>query len=123
LPFASVQNRRAFLAVENLTSFVLHRLSHPTQTQFEIFLVADNEQVSTPDFIGRLARAAGKPSRLFRMPRPLLGRLLKLTGRKEIVDSLLGSLELDLSKANSAGWRPPITLDEGLKRALQAPIS
>jgi nucleoside-diphosphate-sugar epimerase len=118
MPFADVDNRRAFLSVENLASFVLHRLSHPTGDKFQIFLVADDEQVSTPDFIERLAKAAGKSARLFHMPRPLLRALLKVSGRKEANDSLLGSLELDLSKAASTGWRPPLTLDEGLQRAL-----
>jgi UDP-glucose 4-epimerase len=119
LPFAAIQNRRAFLSVENLTSFILHRLSHPAG-MFEIFLVADNEQVSTPEFIERLAKAARTSARLFRLPVPLLGALLKVIGRREANDSLLGSLELDISKAASTGWRPQITLDEGLQRALRA---
>lgn len=119
LPFAAIQNRRAFLSVENLTSFILHRLSHPAG-MFEIFLVADNEQVSTPEFIERLAKAARTSARLFRLPSPLLGALLKVSGRREANDSLLGSLELDLSKAASTGWRPHISLDEGLQRALRA---
>jgi UDP-glucose 4-epimerase len=34
---------------------------------------------------------------------------------------MVGSLKLDLSKAASTGWRPPITLDEGLRRALTDP--
>jgi len=118
LPFAAISNRRAFLAVENLASFILHRLSHPA-AKFDIFLVADNEQVSTPEFIERLARAARTSSRLFRLPAPLLGALLKVSGRREVNDSLLGSLELDLSKAAAIGWRPPISLDEGLVRALR----
>jgi UDP-glucose 4-epimerase len=119
LPFAAIQNRRAFLSVENLTSFILHRLSHPSE-KFNIFLVADEEQVSTPEFIERLARAAHTSPRLFRLPVALLGTLLKLSGRREANDSLLGSLELDISKAFSTGWRPQITLDEGLQRALRS---
>jgi UDP-glucose 4-epimerase len=119
LPFAGIQNRRAFLAVENLTSFIMHRLSHP-DGKFDIFLVADQEQISTPEFIRRLARAAGASPRLFSLPPLLLSTVLKATGRKEINDSLLGSLELDLSKAASTGWRPPIGLDEGLQLALRA---
>jgi UDP-glucose 4-epimerase len=31
--------------------------------------------------------------------------------------SLIGSLELDLSRAASTGWRPKISLDEGLRLA------
>ena len=45
--------------------------------------------------------------------------LLKACGREEIIDGLIGSLELDLSKAASTGWRPRVTLDEGLWLALR----
>jgi UDP-glucose 4-epimerase len=47
---------------------------------------------------------------------------LKATGRKEIGESLLGSLELDLSKAASIGWQPRVSLDEGLRLALREPM-
>jgi UDP-glucose 4-epimerase len=122
LPFAAIRNHRAFVSVENLSSFILQRLAHADKN-FDIFLVADQEQVSTPEFVERLARAAGTRSLLFSMPTPLLSALLKASGRQEASDSLIGSLELDLSKAASTGWRPPITLDEGLRLALTAPAS
>jgi UDP-glucose 4-epimerase len=121
LPFAGIHNRRAFLAVENLTSFIQYRLSHPAG-KFDIFLVADKEQVSTPEFIRRLASAAGTSPRLFSVPSPLLSSLLQATGRKEIRESLLGSLELDLSKAAATGWQHQVTLDEGLRLALREPM-
>ena len=120
LPFAGIDNRRAFVAVENLTSFIQYRLSHPAG-KFDIFLVADQEQVSTPDFVRRLARAAGGSPRLFSIPPPLLSSLLNATGRKEIRESLLGSLELDLSKVASTGWQHLVSLDEGLRLALREP--
>lgn len=122
LPFAAIKNHRAFLAVENLASFISRRLLRP-EGQFEIFLVADTEQVSTPDFIRLLAKAAGTKSRLFPMPTSLLSTLLRISRRKEAHDSLIGSLELDLSKAASTGWRPQVSLDEGLQRALSLPDS
>lgn len=43
---------------------------------------------------------------------------LTVGGRKEAYDSLFASLELDLSKIASTGWQQPISLDEGLRRAL-----
>jgi UDP-glucose 4-epimerase len=122
LPFAAIQNRRAFLSVGNLISFIQHRLSHPSG-KFDIFLLADEEQVSTPEFIARLAKAGNTAPRLFRLPVPLLGALLKLSGRGEANDGLLGSLELDVSKARSIGWRPQIPLDEGLRQAFIPPGS
>jgi UDP-glucose 4-epimerase len=122
LPFASISNHRAFLSVQNLSSFILRRLSHPDPaSKFDVFLVADGEQVSTPEFIKRLAKAAGKRPLLFPLPIPLLVALLTALGRQDAHDGLIGSLELDLSKALSIGWRPEMTLDEGLRLALSGP--
>lgn len=121
LPFAAIRNHRAFLAVQNLSSFILRRLTHPDPaSNFEIFLVADKEQVSTPEFIERLARASGKSPRLFGMSPELLSSLLGLLGRQDTHDSLIGSLELDVSKALATGWQPAVSLDEGLRLALSA---
>ncbi|MDF0498018.1 NAD-dependent epimerase/dehydratase family protein [Bradyrhizobium yuanmingense] len=121
LPFAAIRNRRAFLAVQNLSSFILHRLAHPDAAgQFEIFLLADSEQFSTPEFIARLAKASGKRPRLFGVPPGLLSALFRMIGRQDMHDSLIGSLELDVSKALATGWRPEVSLDEGLRLAVSA---
>src|SRR6202012_193627 len=120
LPVASIRNQRAFLSVENLASFILHRLTEG-EKGFEVFLVADQEQVSTPEFVERLAKAADMRPRMFPLPTPLLNALLTTSGQPEAYESLIGSLKLDLSKAAATGWRPPIPLDEGLKRALAEP--
>jgi UDP-glucose 4-epimerase len=116
LPLAAIRNRRAFVSVQNLASFILARLLH-AERNFDVFLVADHEQVSTPEFIRRLAKAAGMRARLFPMPAPLLDTLLRFSGRPEARESLMGSLKLDLSKATATGWSPPISLDEGLRLA------
>jgi UDP-glucose 4-epimerase len=119
LPFAAIHNQRAFVSVQNLSSFIAFRLTNPSG-KFDVFLVADNEQVSTPEFILRLATAAGARTHLFPVPTPLLGAMLKVGGLSAARDSLIGSLQLDTSKAISTGWRPPFTLDEGLREALSA---
>jgi UDP-glucose 4-epimerase len=117
LPFASIRNRRAFLAVDNLSSFIVDRLSHASE-RFDIFLVADNEQISTPELIGRIARAAGTTPRLFPLPTFVLSALFRVSRHAEAYDSVVGSMELDISKAMSTGWRAPISLDEGLRLAI-----
>ena len=118
LPFGSIHNRRAFLGVENLASFIVHRLTHPG-SKFDVFLVADDEQVSTPEFVRRIAMAMGKKPRIVPFPLFALKALFRVSGRSEASDSVAGSQEVDTSKALKTGWRPPLSLDEGLRSALQ----
>jgi UDP-glucose 4-epimerase len=115
LPFGLIKNRRAFLGIDNLTSFVQHRLSTPNSSQFEVFLLADNEQVSTPEFIRLLARACARPALLLPVPLPLLRVPMNYLG---LTDALIGSLEMDVGKANATGWHCPLTLAKGLSRAV-----
>ena len=122
LPFASIRNRRAFVSVQNLASFIASRLSS-AGGNFDTFLVADAEQVSTSEFVGAVGKAAGKTARLDPMSDPLLRLLLKMSGRPEARDSLIGSMEVDVSSTLATGWRPPLSLDEGLRLALSRPAS
>jgi UDP-glucose 4-epimerase len=116
LPFGSIRNRRAFLGVENLASFIVHRLTHPG-SKFDVFLVADDEQVSTPEFVRRIAKAFGKKPRVAPFPIFALKALFSISGRSEASDSVVGSLEIDMSRALKTGWRPLHSLDEGLRRS------
>ncbi|MFO1109739.1 MAG: NAD-dependent epimerase/dehydratase family protein [Bradyrhizobium sp.] len=117
LPFASIRNRRAFVGIENLVSFITLRLANPGKS-FEVFLIADDEQLSTPEFARRIAKACGGRAYLFPLPDIVLGLFFKLTGRPEFVDSVLGSMEIDITKARKTGWKPKVALDEGLQFAV-----
>jgi UDP-glucose 4-epimerase len=119
LPFGSIHNRRAFLGVENFASFVVHRLTH-SGSKFDVFLIADDEQVSTPEFVRRIATAMGGKSFILPFPLFALKALFRVTGRSEASDSVAGSQEVDTSKARKTGWHPEISLDDGLRNALQA---
>ena len=59
LPFGLICNRRAFLAVQNLNSFILQRLVR-CDSKFDIFLLADDEQVSTLNSSGGSRRPPGR---------------------------------------------------------------
>ncbi len=119
LPLAGIRNRRAFVAAENVASFMLHRLQRPA-SGYQSFIVADSEQVSTPDFVRALAAALNTRARLFPLSEALLKRLLAWTGRAHLAGSLLGSLEVDTGKARATGWQPAVTLEQGLVAACQA---
>jgi nucleoside-diphosphate-sugar epimerase len=119
LPFGAIRNRRAFLGVENLASFIANRVSG-ADNKFDIFLVADEMQVSTPEFVRQIARAADSTARLVPVPVTALKVLLKMSGRSESRDSLIGSMEIDVSKVAATGWRAPLGMEEGLRRAVSA---
>jgi UDP-glucose 4-epimerase len=44
-----------------------------------------------------------------------------MSGRPEACDSLLGSMEVDVSETIGTDWRPELSLDDGLRLALSAP--
>jgi UDP-glucose 4-epimerase len=117
LPLSSINNRRAFISVQNLVSFISKSLSFAT-TKFEIYLVADSEQISTPELVRRIAKAMDERECLFPMPIKALEFLLRAMGRPEARESLIGSMEVDISHAMSTGWKPEYSMDEGLKMAL-----
>jgi UDP-glucose 4-epimerase len=117
LPFGGIKNRRAFLGIENLASFVTQRLTEASESNFEIFLVADDMQPSTPEFIRMLGQATGRQARIVPFPVSLLR--IGLSPFK-LGDALIGNLEIDPSKSRATGWRPTLSLAEGLRNAVQA---
>jgi nucleoside-diphosphate-sugar epimerase len=120
LPLAAVDNRRSLVAVENLCDFILHALEAPRAVG-ETYLVSDGEDVSIAELLRRMAGAMGRQSRLFPLPPELLERVLRVAGLGGWADRLLGDLRLDTGKALALGWRPPLTLDEGLAATVRSP--
>jgi UDP-glucose 4-epimerase len=119
LPLASIDNRRAFIAAENAADFLAFVLAREA-SGFSVFVAADQEQVSTADFSRRVALAMGRRALLLPLPPALLKSALRLAQKPDLIESIVGSLELDTGRALAAGWRPPLSLDEGLARALSA---
>ena len=115
---ALTRNRRSLVGLDNLVDFIITCLWCP-QGVNETFLVSDGEDLSTADLLRRLCAAMAKPARLLPVPVGLLALGTKLLDKSEMFKSLSGSLQVDISKTREVlGWRPPIGVDEGLKRAV-----
>lgn len=121
LPLGAVQhNRRSLVALDNLVDLLIRCAEHPAAAN-QTFLVSDDEDLSTADLLRRLGVAVGKPVLLLPVPLALLRLGASLTGRGEIAKRLLGNLQVDISKTRQLlGWRPPVSVDEGLRRAARA---
>jgi hypothetical protein len=73
-----------------------------------------------PDKFGTFTPGMDRPACLLPVPVSLLAFAARLLGKKAVAQRLLGSLQVDISKTcELLDWRPPVSVDEGLRRAAQ----
>jgi UDP-glucose 4-epimerase len=117
LPLGAIHNQRSLVALDNLVDLIVTCLTHPAAAN-QTFLVSDGEDVSTTELLHRMGQALGKPARLLPVPASWLKLAAVLVGKPDVAQRLCGSLQVDISKTRELlGWNPPVSLDEGLRRA------
>jgi nucleoside-diphosphate-sugar epimerase len=120
LPLGGIGNRRSLVGIDNLCDFIVRCLDHVSAAN-ETFLVSDGDDLSTTELVQRLARAMGRDARLVAVPPKFLATAATLIGRRETVRRLVESLQVDISKARrELAWSPPVSVEEGLHRAVAA---
>ncbi len=120
LPLGAVRNRRSLIFLGNLVDAIVRALDHPAAAG-ETFMVSDGEDVSTPDLVRRLARALGKPARLFSVPPGLLRIAGSLAGRADDIARLADDLVVDAGRIREKlHWTPPFRLDDALRLSVGA---
>jgi nucleoside-diphosphate-sugar epimerase len=61
-----------------------------------------------------------RKARLIPVPVILLRGAAQILHRGDVAQRLLGSLQVDITKARRVlDWTPPVTVDEGLRRAVR----
>lgn len=114
MPFAGIRNRRSLIGVENLADILELSCSRPAVGGI-VVLAADPTPVSTSDMLTAVASGLSRRPRLFRMPRPVLGMLLKAAGGRTLRDQLLGDLEVDVAETQRLlSWVPAMDTLAGL---------
>jgi nucleoside-diphosphate-sugar epimerase len=119
LPLGAVDNRRSFLALDNLTDLLRVCSVHPAAAG-QAFLASDDQDLSTPELIRSIARAMGRPARLWRVPVAWLRTAGRILGRSPQIDRLIGSLQVNIGHTKEVlGWSPRLTVEQGLRLAVQ----
>jgi nucleoside-diphosphate-sugar epimerase len=122
LPLGSISNQRSLVALDNLVDLIITCAEHPAAAN-QVFLAGDGEDISTSDLLRGVAKAMDKPSRLIPVPSSVLMFAATVVGKKAAAQRLLGSLQVDISKARELlGWTPPISVEEGLRRCFNSSI-
>jgi nucleoside-diphosphate-sugar epimerase len=119
LPLGAIHNARSMVALDNLVDLFVTCLKHPAAAG-QTFLVSDGEDVSTTELLRRTAQAMGKRAFLLPVPAFVLEWGAALLGKRDVAQRLCGSLQVDINKTRRLlGWTPPLTLEQGLKKALE----
>ena len=114
LPLASVQNRRSLIYRENLVDALVSCV-RDRRAVGQTYLISDGEDLSTPELIRRLSKALGMTVRLWPFPLSVLRWMGQVAGKQALIDRLLGSLQVNLSKIKQElDWQPPFSVDRGL---------
>ncbi len=120
LPFGLVNNKRSMVYVENLVDFIINSIEHPAAAN-QTFLVSDNHDLSLSSLLKLIRKSMNKPIRLIPVP-VFLFKLAGLIFRKQdIVDRLVGDLQIGSNKTMSLlNWKPPYTVDQGIQATVDS---
>ena len=119
LPLGAIHNQRSLVALGNLVDLIVTCLTHPAAAN-QTFLVSDGEDVSTTELLRRMGRAMGCPARLVPVPASWLKLAAAMVNKQDVAQRLCSSLQVDIAKTRDLlGWRPPLSLDQGLKKAAE----
>ena len=119
LPLGAIHNQRSLVALDNLVDLIVTCITHPAAAN-QTFLVSDGEDVSTTELLRRMGQAMNRPARLIPVPASWLKLAAAMVGKQDVAQRLCGSLQVDIQKTRQLlGWNPPLTLDQGLKKAAE----
>ena len=119
LPFGAINNARSLVALDNLVDLITTCLHHPAAAN-QTFLVSDGQDISTTQLLQYTASAMGVSSRLIPVPALMIQAAAQLLGKGEVAQRLCTNLQVDISQTRQLlGWVPPISVKEGLRRAVK----
>lgn len=114
LPLGSIENRRSFIAIDNLVDFIFTCISHPGAAN-NVFLISDGYDLSTTELVIKIAQAMGVRARLIPIPIRALRVFGKIIGRQAEISRICNNLQVNISKAKLlVGWTPVVSIDQGL---------
>jgi UDP-glucose 4-epimerase len=114
LPFGCMNdNKRSMVYVENLISLIVECIDNPNAAN-HTFLISDDNDLSTKEFVKGLSVGLGKSGLMFPVPSVLFSIVGKVLGKSAVIDTLCGSLQVDINHTkDTLNWQPPYSVELG----------
>lgn len=121
LPFGCINdNKRSLVSVTNLVDLIDTCITHPKAVG-EIFVVSDDYDVSTSEMVSLMAKSLSAPKWQLPVPQWFYRLVGKMTGKMDVVERLVGSLQVDISHTKETlGWMPPQNINQGFQETAQS---
>lgn len=115
LPLGGINNKRSFVALDNLVDLIVTCIDHPKAAN-QVFLVSDDNDISTSELFSIMVEAFDKKARLINISPNFLRLVAKLTGKEKLVNRLYGDLRVDIKHTkDTLNWTPVVSMDDGIK--------
>ena len=119
LPLGKIKNKRSLVGLRNLIEFIMVCLHDPSAAG-EIFLVSDQEDLSTADLVQRIGGFLGRSTYLIPIPYQFMSIIAHIMGKKEAFYKLCHSLQVNVEKSrNVLHWNPPFSVNEELEQTIE----
>jgi len=116
LPLGAINNTRSLIAIDNLVNFIVTCTLHPKAAN-EIFLISDNDTLSTTQLLKKIVKAFNKKALLLPIHVSWMIFMAKLLDKEADAVRLFSSLVVNSNKArNLLDWQPITTIDEQLNK-------
>ncbi len=121
LPFGALKkNKRSFVSVGNLVSFIAKCIDHP-KVGNQVFLVSDNDDLSTTALFLKTRRLLVNKYPLFPVPQWMLGYAARILSKEIEFSRLTDSLQVDIKRScDILNWAPIERVDDALEKTVNA---
>lgn len=119
LPLGNIQNKRSFVSTFNLANFIFKAAQHP-DAPGQKFLISDDEDISTTNFVKKIALALNKPDRLFSVSPIISNYFFDKLSKKSNLTSLISNLEVDITESKKLlNWHPLLSVSESIQKCVE----
>lgn len=115
LPFGLIKNKRSMVYVENLVDLIVTCVDHSNAAN-KIFLASDGDDLSLARLLTLMRKSMGKPAWLLPVPMFIFKLAGMITGKSDIIDRLIGDLQVDISNTKThLNWIPTYSVEQGIQ--------